>query len=765
MIQAVQKERRQEDVLSFNGFPLGENTSVPALLLKPQELASCIDFKMNPGGQLESRGAITKLITTDLKNVNDIQGCIISGTTRTIITAGDASNGYKVYYKDGTTATLIGTLEGAAKIVPYNNVALICDGSYLKYLGGVSEVKMAYDDGDETGSGGLYDNYSGDQDGTTGISADGTGCVFTTPDWGNTLTIPPTRVWVHCQEVVGTASIKAEIVQVAETAGTVDTSDVGDAGSPASITFEYDLTGFLDDDSLHITLPASATTSATTDEYTYTFSAAYVEATLLTALNDDANWTGSLSGTFSVVASQLVFTYTANGAQADLGDAAIGYTLVMANKTYTGTVPSAVLDYIEINFTTVDRQLSANTQYYCLLKGSNLNISHTTVTSGGALITSGSTADATKDPVMRVNPGLPPKASWGVVSNTRVFVYDPDYPGAMYFGNLTHLDWSTVDGGGYVTTIDNSRTSFKIGGAQDLYGELYVFGTEDQPFLCKLSGSSPSGYSLPLLFQKVWATSKTVENTGSDIWFASEDSVDALSGVQEYGDLRTFSASDPIKDQLASYWSSSAFTGYHPQDGQLWLYMPGSSYVNICHTKQPIRDQAGQIRYPWTRYELPITPTCFAETTSGFLIGSSDGYVYYLDSSNYKDLTTTHIHPSFKTGRVDMPGRSFNLVKIQFAGFSTGGSDMDLDIYVDGNEQDSINTWDVLFPVSDSLTIDDMTMDIDDALFSISPDGTVMFHDLNLNCTSLQIGISSVHIAGYPVYFNGLFLTYRVLEA
>lgn len=656
MIQAVQKERRQENVLSFNGFPLGENTSVPALLLKPQELASCIDFKMNPGGQLETRPPVVKLITTDLKNVNDIRDCIISGTTRTIFATGDAVNGYKVYYKNGTTATLIGTIDGAATITPYNNVALICDGSYLKYLDGVSEVKMAYDDGDETGSGGFYDNYSGDQDGTTAISASGTGCVFTTPDWGNALTIPPTRVWVHCQESGGTASITAEIVD------------------------------------------------ATT-------------------------------------------------------------TTVMATKAYTGTVPSAAADYIEINFDTVANELEPDTEYYCLIKGANLNISHTTVTSGGALITTGSTPDTTKDPVMRVNPGLPPKASWAVVSNTRVFIYDPDYPGALYYGNLSHLDFSTVDGGGYVTTIDNSRTSFKIGGAQDLYGELYVFGTEDQPFLCKLSGSSPSGYSLPLLFQKVWATSKTVENTGSDIWFASEDSVDALSGVQEYGDLRTFSASDPIKDQLASYWTSSAFTGYHPQDGQLWLYMPGSSYVNICHTKQPIRDQAGQVRYPWTRYELPITPTCFAETTSGFLIGSSDGYVYHLDSSNYKDLTTTHIHPSFKTGRVDMPGRAFNLVKIQFAGFSTGGSDMDLDIYVDGNEQDSINTWDILFPVSDSLTIDDMTMDIDDALFSISPDGTVMFHDLNLNCTSLQIGISSVHIAGYPVYFNGLFLTYRVLEA
>jgi hypothetical protein len=761
MIQGAQAAEIQPQVLGFQGFPLGENTDVPELLLKPQEMARCIDFKLNPGGQLETRAAVVKYTGAAVNEIHDIKSCIVSGTTRTLITDGDAVNGYKLYYINSTTATEIGSLEGAAKIVPYNNVALICDGEYLKYIDGITAVKQAYDDGTD---GTFYDNYSGDQDSTTAISATGTGCTFTTPDWGNTLTIPPTRVFVHCQESGGTASITAQIIQANETAGTVDDTDVGDAGSPASITFEYDVTGFLLGDKLNITLPASATSEATTDSYEYTFAADYVEATLLTALNDDANWTGTLSGTFSVSATQLVFTYTANGAQADLGDAEIGYTLTMATKVFTGTVPSAAADFIEIIFDTVDNELVADTEYYCLIQGSNLNISHTTVTSGGALITTGSTPDTTKDPVMRVHPGLPPKATWGVVSNTRPFIYDPDYPGALYFGNLTHLDWSTTDGGGYITTIDNSRTSFAIGAAQDLYGELYVYGTQDQPFLCKLTGSSPSAYSLPLLFQKIWATSGTIENTGEDLWTASEDGVDALSGVQEYGDLRTFSASDPVKNQLADYWTSSAFTGYNPPDGQLWLYMPGSSYVNVCHVKQAIRDQAGQTRYPWTRYDLPATPTCFSQTTLGFLIGSSDGFVYKLDSDEYKDLTTTHIHPEFKTPRIDMPGRYYNFIKAQVLCQSATGSTMDMDIYINGDNTTSINTYSIYFPVNNAVTVGELTMDVDDIEFSLETETNPMYSDLNFNCYAIQIEISNVTISGEPVYFNGLALTYRALE-
>jgi hypothetical protein len=760
MIEVAESQEIPKGEISFSGWPLGENTSVPARLLKPQELEKCVDFKFNPGGQLETRPPVIQYTDTDINEIHDIKTCIVSGTARTLISAGDAVNGYYIYYLDGTTPTEIGEVDGAATITAYNDVALICDGSYLKYIDGITEIKQAYDDGT---SGTFYDNYTGDSDDVTAVSTTGVGCKFTTPDWG-TLTIPPTSVWAKVQESGGTASLEAEIVEHVGGDETVDTTDVGDAGSTASITFEYDVTGLLKHDKIHITLPESAVTRGSTEEFTYQLTADYVEATLETALNDNGNWDTNLSGTFSVVANQLVFTYDANGEQTDLDDAAMDVMLVMAVKAYTGTVPSASADYIRFIFSTVRHELSPDTTYYCLISGTNCNISHTTVTSGGTLITAGNTLDTTKDPIMRVHPGIPPKADWAVVSNTRPFIYDPDYPGALYYGNLTHLDFSTVDGGGYLTTIDDSRSSFEIGGAQDLYGELFVYGTQDQPFLCKLTGSSPSAYELPLMFQRVWTLPTAIENTGSDIWTASKDGVDALSGVQEYGDLRTFSVSDPIKDQLEDNWSSTTFTGYHPLEGQLWVYMPGATYVNICHTKQPIRDQAGKVRYPWTRYDLPVTPTCFAYTTEGFLIGADDGYVYNLDSTEYKDLTTTHIHPTFKTPRVDMPGRYFNTIMVQFSAYSVGGTGFDMDIYINGSDYDSINTWEIALPMSDSLTVDDLTMDIDDMLFAIAPTSAPSFTPLNFNCFAVQVEISDVHIADYPVFFNGLTLTYRSLE-
>ncbi|RJR14274.1 hypothetical protein C4588_00360 [Candidatus Parcubacteria bacterium] len=650
------RAKKREQNIIYQGFPLGENTSVPAMLLKPQELAECIDFKFNPGGQLETRQPVTRYTSTGgaaTAGIVDIQTCSLGGTPYEIVGYGSVAAGYDIgYISAGKAVTKIDDVEGEPRITPYNDCAIISDGSYLKYADDLTEVKMAYD----AGTGGtFFDNYNGDVDGTIAITTAGVGCTFTTPAWDAGYTIPATQVYFEVQATTaGAATCQVDIV----------------------------------------------TTAGTT----------------------------------------------------------------VATATYTDEIPTTAADILNISYPSVTAELEPSTKYYCLLKGANVNLSYTTVSSGGKLVTAGgATPDTAKTPIMRVHPGLPPKSSWTVVSGRRLWVYDPTKPGQLSFGNLTHLDFSTVNGGGYVGVVDQDSNSFKVGAAQDLYGELYVYGTQDQPYVCKLTGATPADYALPLLFQRIWGTQDTLKNVGSDIWSASSDGIDALTGVQEYGDLRTYSLSDPVKDRFGN-WTSAAIAGYNPEFGQYLLYMPGYSYTTVFHTKQAVRDQAGQLRYPSSRYALPIVPSCFSYTGAGFLIGCADGHIYHFDSTEYKDLGTDQIYPSFKTNRVDMPGRSVDLVKIQFMGTSRGGTQFSFDIYKNGNESTSVKTWTVTFPMSDNLTVDELIMDVDDMLFGIDPTQTPLYFDINVNITSLQLKVSNLIICGYPVYFDGLVLTYRVLE-
>ena len=376
MIQQTPKEKQEEGSISFQGFPYGLNTSVPPSMISHSELAACIDWKYNSRGQLETRGAIVKHSTTACTTgISTIGSATINGTERTLACDSD----YEIYYLNGTVWTSIGTAIGVANFISYNNVAMVLDGSYVKYLDGVTELKMAYDT-EET----IYDEYTGDDDGTIALSAAGVGCVFTTPSWDAGFTMPPVTV----------------------------TPKVISAGSGSIEASFYDVTG----------------------------------------------------------------------------------TTEVAAVTYTGDIPT-VLNYIDITFTASDitTELEPNTQYYCLLKGANTDLSHTTVTSGGTLITGGSTPDTTKTPVMRINPGLPPKAAYGAISDKRPFLWgDTSKPGEIPYGKLSHLEY------GYLTTVDESRISFPVGALEDLYGDLWVYGKEDHPYIAKLTGATEADWAVVL---------------------------------------------------------------------------------------------------------------------------------------------------------------------------------------------------------------------------------------------------------------------------
>lgn len=286
---------------------------------------------------------------------------------------------------------------------------------------------------------------------------------------------------------------------------------------------------------------------------------------------------------------------------------------VLATKTFVvaDTVVSGVTEYNAV-FSSGDitNGMSGSTDYYCSIEytggdsNNYIDVYYTTTTNGHYTSYSGSPwiDSSVKDPIFSLKPGSAPKGQFGDVKIGRLYVAgDEDNTGYVWYSNLTHLDWSTPNGGGYVGAVDDGANSFAVGGIMSLYGDLYIFGKDEQPYLAKLTGSSPEDYALPSLFQRVSTTYKTLSSTINNLFFCSEEGVGSLRGVEQYGDLRTFSESDAVKDSILKYWSDNAFSGYCPADGQYWLKLEDYSKTLVCHTKQPDPNTG---RFPWVEYRF-----------------------------------------------------------------------------------------------------------------------------------------------------------------
>ena len=324
-------------------------------------------------------------------------------------------------------------------------------------------------------------------------------------------------------------------------------------------------------------------------------------------------------------------------------------------QTSTGTISASDLttNPTEQTFVfgnTYDMVLSTNYIFCVGYSGgsaSNYITVHATAEASGGkqyqyTVAGGWAAVSTKSPLIGIKPGKPPKGSFGSVKNNRLFVAgDPDNPGYVWFSNIgSAFDWSTTDGGGYVGAIDGDANNYEVGALIAHFGDMYVFGKEEQPYLCSLTGSTPSAFALPPLFQYISTNHKCLVSVVNDIWCASGDAVNALSGVQEYGDIRAFSEGDPIKPKIRDYFSTAAFAGYNPKDGQFMLKLASYPNILVCHTKHPMVAD-GRKRYPWTEYLLKnLTPSSFASFNNKFYIGCTDGNMYVLDSSLVKDAAT-----------------------------------------------------------------------------------------------------------------------------
>ena len=757
--------------IKFNGWPLGLNTILPASQISKGELSECLNFKVNRGGQLETRAPFTKhtsAATTSNSPVKRFAILPIGGTEYELL----IDDNDRLYYSNAGTPTLIGTLEANAQLIAFKGVVLVLDGSYIKYLDGVSSVKIAYDDGTGT-SGYQFNNRTGDDDTHTDL---GNGTItrvaskFTSQAWDSGYTIPLTKVFVSLQRAgngyTGTDNVDVD----------VHVRKVSDNSSIGNVTL--------------VSAPLATNLPATLTEFEATFAA---------------------------------------------GD------------------------------------LDPNTAYYCSVEYNNGDATHhvevhaSTVASGGVGYNyDGSwNAETTKDPLIGLKPGMPPKGAFGEVHDGRPFIAgDPDNLGYVWFGNLTYLDWSTNNGGGYIGAVDDDANGYEVGALKSIYEDLYIFGTQEQPYLAKLSGAAPSYWEINALYQRTWTTQELLADTLNDLWFASENGIDALSGVQEYGDLRGWSYSEQIFDRIRDYFvSTTAMAAYNPKDGQYMLYMPTHPRIVVVHVKNPVPDQTGSIprvRYPISEYEITLdiltdsdtykwtasgsgtneyylttaaggdpsfdcqpdfikldgiklaegtvgslndhewdygdndglgystvyvrddsgdpdasgvdirtilAPSCIAEAKDDIYVGGNDGYVYKLDRSDYKDMSEHQIWFDARTIYTRTAFGDINLVHQAVDVAGEYGGLATLKVYANDQILSSTEEYSYSLVLDDRLILSDLTgVDVEDAYFSVEPAATYLHNVMNIICRSFQAQVTNIYLSGAPVYINSIGFNARVMQ-
>jgi hypothetical protein len=286
-------------------------------------------------------------------------------------------------------------------------------------------------------------------------------------------------------------------------------------------------------------------------------------------------------------------------------------------------------------------------------------------------------------PLMAVCPGKPPMATFGCAWQNRFWFMDPRNPGWIRFTNANSIfDFSTADGAGYIGSVDDNAKNFPVGAIMKIYGDLYVFGRSEAPYISKITGVALDDVVQSVLLQELPATYMSVVSTINDIWLTNESGVYSVRGVQEYGDIRTNTPGDPIQRIVEDYYDDNAFAAYNPIDGQYFLKLVGYTNVLVGHTRKPLQFGGG-IRYPWTEYLFAgITPSAFAFSVDTFYIGATDGHLYALDA----DVLDYETQPAYtiKSCIIENPFNPVLLNRYYLSLNSDAAASCSLKLYKDG---------------------------------------------------------------------------------
>ena len=105
-----------------------------------------------------------------------------------------------------------------------------------------------------------------------------------------------------------------------------------------------------------------------------------------------------------------------------------------------------------------------------------------------------------------------------------------------------------------------------------------------------------------------------------------------------------------------------------------------------------------------------------------------------------------------------------NLAGIHFLGSSLGGATLNVNLYRDDYQATIGASYTFNLAYYDTLTVNEATMAVNDAVFAIDAGSNPTFQRINLNARSFMVNVKDVVLVGYPVYINALHLRYRQLQ-
>lgn len=257
--------------------------------------------------------------------------------------------------------------------------------------------------------------------------------------------------------------------------------------------------------------------------------------------------------------------------------------------------------------------------------------------SGGALMPTSLNLKCSLSP----GPGMGgATAQAGIVHQNRLFVIEGTggaHPGRIHYSAAGNpYDWSTADGGGWLE-IDR-----EIGGIISYYGDVWIFGTYRDPFLGRLSGTSPASYFMREQMQNVSGHWQGIVGVPNDVYFLHPNGVDSLQAVREYGDVQAVSATQRVADFIRSRFGPHFRMGYDPQTGVIMVkFADGTGEVLAVHTLQQSAQRHGDRTLrssPAAIWEFGVgRPSAFGNDEGSALVGTEDGSVYRLDVDRVDD--------------------------------------------------------------------------------------------------------------------------------
>lgn len=772
VLRALGQHRRRAAApspITWAGWPHGLNTVLPASQITAKELASALNWRYGQNGQVITRPPVyryTAAATIDAAPVVAAETVVVGGNTYTL----EVDDQGRIYYLDvdREPVQITGTLENPPQIVAFGGFAVICDGGYLKYLDGTSAVKIAYDEG-AGASGYQWQNLTATPAGSLPLGNGTTTRVaqkVTTQAWTAGYTIPTVRIEVSLSK-----------------------TGAGYAGTD--------------------NLPVVAK---------------------LRKVSDDS----------------VVATHNLTETAGELGAVAETIVAEFAAADLTAEMAPETAYYLSIEYGNGDASNYVNVHY-----------SDAAAAAGKAYTYAGSwTADTAKDLIAGLAPGRPPKADHACVWDNRLWSRDPDALGLVRFCQVGFFDWCTEGVAGRIYVGDEDENNFPVGALADIYDVLWVFGTEAHPYLAKISGNTTDGYQCKPVYHRPWTTARALISAVNDLWFANAQGVDALGGIQEFGDVRSWSYADAVSNRISRYWTADAIAGYFPPHGQYWLCLPGYHRILVAHTKNPSVSYDQRVRYPWSEYEIArealsdadayqwtlsgsgtneyyleaagggdpgvaapdyllrharvltegtpgslghhrwgygdtdtlgfdtiylrdddaapasagedlrtvMVPTCLSAAGSTMLIGGSDGHLYYVNQAGYREMGAHQIATDLRTSYVAIPGRHVEVAQYMLDIAATTGGRVVLEVYTDDRFLEPLTSITHTLSMDDSLTVADLTMQVQDALFSLEPAQNPIYGYRRWRCRSVQLRLASTLIAGTPIYVNSMTLLARALE-